>query len=116
MKRYMDLKIEREHSKYPRGLKHFSKDRIFENCLFDLDIIWYKVRSIWKGGEDGKRNKTWCEEEGARTPKEILRGLVLRVLYEDWDSEDRDGENRGVEERYISLNERESEERQEGGE
>lgn len=111
MKRYLNIQIDREHSEYPSGLKHKKKDTLYENSLFDLEVVWHKVAGIWKGHGNGKRNNEGSEEKSARTPKEILRGLVLRLLYEDWDSSDREGENRGIEERYISHPEREREER-----
>lgn len=110
MKRYLNIQIDREHSDYPSGLKHKRKDTLYENSLFDLELIWHKVSGIWKGHGNGKRNNEGSEEESHRSAKEILRGLVFRLLYEDWDSADREGKNRGVEERYISLDERESEE------
>lgn len=109
MKRYEDLKIEREHSRYPRGLKHFSKESLFENSLFDLELIKYKLISIAKGQGDGTRNKTGSEKTSYGTPKEVLRRFVFGILHEDWDSSDRERENRGVEERYIEIAEREQE-------
>lgn len=46
---YENLEIERRYSNYPVGLKHFSKDEIFESSLFDIDMIAYKVARILKG-------------------------------------------------------------------
>lgn len=53
MKEYEEMLIEREHSRYPRGLKHKRKDTILENSLFDLELILYKVIGIAKG-QDGR--------------------------------------------------------------
>lgn len=116
MKKYLNIEINREHSKYPRGLKHYSKHELFENTLFDIDLITYKIQNIWKGDGYGKRDNTRGQEESPRSTKEILRGFVLRLLHEDWDSENRDRENRRIERVYLEMEQRESEESQEGGE
>lgn len=114
MKRYEDLMIEREHSRYPRGLKHFSKERLFENSLFDLELIKYKLISIAKGQDDGTRNKAGSEKTSNGTPKEVLRRFVFGILHEDGYSADRERENRGIEERYIEIAEREQESSEQG--
>lgn len=59
---YEELNVEREYSQYPRGLKHYSKKAIIENSLFDIDLLAYKIASILKGENDGKRNKTGDEK------------------------------------------------------
>lgn len=109
MKMYEEMTIEREHSKYPRGLKHYSKESLFENSLFDFELISYKLRNIWKGDFYGKGDNAWGQEESPRTPKEVLRRFVFGILHEDRDSADRERENRGIEERYIEIAEREQE-------
>lgn len=72
MKEYEALTIEREHSRYPRGLKHKRKDTILENSLFDLELLAYKVIGIAKGQDDGKRNQKGREAESESTSQEIL--------------------------------------------
>ena len=116
MKRYLNIQIDREHSDYPSGLKHKKKDTLYENSLVDLELIWHKVAGIWKGHGNGKRNNEGSEEESHRSAKEILRGLVFRLLYEDWDSADREGENRGIERLYLEMEQGESKECAESGE
>lgn len=114
MKKYLDLEIEREHSKYPRGLKHYSKSELFENTLFDIDLIWHKVKGVWKGHENGKRNNEGSETTSLSTPKEILRGFMFRLLHANRNTESGSGEGRGIEEQYLALDEREREEHQAG--
>lgn len=110
MKRYLNIEIEREHSDYPRGLKHKKKDTLYENSLFDLEIILHKVAGIWKGHGNGKRNNEGSKEKSPRSAKEILRGFVQRLLYEDGDSADRERKNRGIERIYLEMEQGESEE------
>ena len=69
---YEEIKIEREHSRYPRGLKHKRKDTILENSLFDLELLMYKVIGIAKGQDDGKTDNTRSKEKSESTPQEIL--------------------------------------------
>ena len=112
MKIYENMEVERERSKYPRGLKHYSKETITENSLFDIDLALYKLKSIWKGichEEDTTRHK----EENQSSPGEVLRGYLLRLLYQDWDPDSDSGEDRTVEGRYLEIDEREREEYEE---
>lgn len=72
MKQYEEMTIEREHSRYPRGLKHKRKDTILENSLFDLELLAYKVIGIAKGQDDGKTDNTRRKAESESTSQEIL--------------------------------------------
>lgn len=72
MKEYEEMLIEREHSRYPRGLKHKRKDTILENSLFDLELLAYKVIGIAKGQDDGKTDNTGSKAESESTSQEIL--------------------------------------------
>lgn len=65
---YENIEIEREHSRYPRGLKHKRKDTILENSLFDLELLMYKVIGIAKGQDDGKTDNARSEAESESTP------------------------------------------------
>ena len=114
MKRYEEMQIDREHSKYPQGLKHYSKHELFENTLFDIELIAYKLRGLWKGNEDGKRDNTGSQEESKSSTKEILRRFMLGLLYGDWDTEDTGQEYGTIADRYIALGEGEQEEHSEG--
>lgn len=69
---YEDMEIKREHSRYPKGLKHKSKDTMIENSLFDLEYIGYKLKGIFKGATDGKTDNTGSEAKSNSTPKEVL--------------------------------------------
>lgn len=60
---YENLIVERERSEFPTGLKHFKKDEIYENSLFDLELTKHKVVSIVKGHEDGKEDTTGYKAE-----------------------------------------------------
>lgn len=111
---YINMEIEREHSRYPRGLKHKRKDTILENSLFDLELIAYKVIGIAKGQDDGKRNKTRSEEKGTGSAREILQKFLFGLLHEDGSTADGERADRKVEDRYCEIDEREREEHEEG--
>ena len=61
--KYAEIKIERERSQYPQGLRHKRKDTLLENSLFDFELLLYKVIGITKGQSDGKTHHTGSEEE-----------------------------------------------------
>ena len=65
---YEEIEIVREHSEYPRGLKHKRKDTILENSLFDLELLAYKVIGIAKGQDDGTTDNTRSKEKSESTP------------------------------------------------
>ena len=49
---YLNMPLpEREHSKYPRGFKHYSKEEISQNSAFDLALLWYRLKNLIFGGE-----------------------------------------------------------------
>ena len=62
MKEYEDIQIERDRSKYPTGLRHYNKDSIWENSLFDFDLILYKLTGLMKGDNNGETDKSTQEE------------------------------------------------------
>ena len=101
---YLDLNIERDRSEYPRGLRHYTKEKLIENSLFDLHLLWHKVTGIVKGHED-ETGTTRHKEESRRSAKEILRGIVQRILYEDWDTSDSEREIDTITGRYLSHDE-----------
>ena len=61
--KYAEIKIERERSQYPQGLRHKRKDTLLENSLFDFEILLYKVIGITKGVGNGTKDKTGNETE-----------------------------------------------------
>lgn len=112
MRDYENLDIEREYSKYPRGLKHYSKERLFENSLFDIALFKYKVSSLVKG-ETNDEDTTRHKAKSKKTAREILQGFMFRLLYEDRSTIDRERADRAIADRYIALDEREREEHEE---
>lgn len=72
MKEYEDIQIDRDRSKYPRGLRHYSKESVFENSLFDFELIRYKLSGLLKGDQNGETNNTGSKDESKSTQKEIL--------------------------------------------
>lgn len=113
MRDYTKLKIERDRPNYPRGLKHYAKDTIAENSLFDIELAKYKLKSIVKGQNNGEEDTTRCKAQSKRTAKEILRGLVFRLLYEDRPTAIGERANRAIEDRYIAIAQGEREEHEE---
>lgn len=113
MEDYLNMKIERDRSDYPTGLKHYNKDTIAENSLFDIELMKYKAKAIVKGqdNESDTRHKAESEE----TPEEIRRGVSVRGIHEDGDSETHHGESGECEGRDFAPAEREREEYQAGG-
>lgn len=60
MNNYIDMEIERDRSIYPRGMKHYSKETVLENTLFDCRFLAHRVKMILKGDDDGKeKNKSY---------------------------------------------------------
>ena len=57
MQDYLNMKILRDRSAYPTGMKHYSKETIVENNLFDINLIGHKVKGILKGEDDEQRNE-----------------------------------------------------------
>lgn len=74
MKEYEDIQIERDRSRYPKGMRHYSKLSVWENSLFDLDLLRYKLNNLLKGDNDGETDNTGSKETSQSTQKEILRG------------------------------------------
>lgn len=73
MKEYEDIQIERDRSRYPKGLRHYSKLSVWENSLFDLDLLRYKLTNLLKGAYDGETYNTGSKETSESTQEEILR-------------------------------------------
>lgn len=72
MEEYLNIEIERDYSRYPRGLKHFKKEEIIENSLFDIDLMSYKLTNIIKGGDTDEETDKTDGTETCETPQEIL--------------------------------------------
>lgn len=108
---YENLEIERERPDYPTGLKHYKKDTIAENSLFDIDLVAYKAVGIVKG-QSNEKDTYGRETESGETPEEVRRGNLLGLLLGNRDSETDDGADGEIERRYIEINEREQEERE----
>ena len=68
---YENVNIEREYSKYPRGLKHFAKDTVTENSLFDFELIKYKFKALLKGVNNDEKENTQNGAEDKETTEEI---------------------------------------------
>lgn len=105
MKRYREIKIFRENSDYPTGLKHYKRDTTIENSLFDIELIKYKVMGLLKGHENDKERRERNKANRLKSAKEILRGYVFGILYESWHSATDNREDRGIEELYLKLGE-----------
>lgn len=110
---YENLEIERERPDYPTGLKHYKKDTVAENSLFDIDLMTYKAVGIVKG-QDNEKDTERCETESGKTTEEVRRGNLLGLLLGNRDSETSDGASGEIERRYIEIDEREQEEREAG--
>lgn len=62
---YENMIIERERSEFPTGLKHYAKDTIIENNLFEGDLIQYKLKGILKGEDyEQKDEREVCQGAG----------------------------------------------------
>ena len=68
---YENVKVEREHSKYPRGLKHFAKDTLAENSLFDFELVKYKLMALLKGVTNDEKENTKNGTEDKESAEEI---------------------------------------------
>lgn len=112
MEDYLNMKIERDRSDYPTGLKHYNKDTIAENSLFDLELMKYKAKAIVKGQDN--EGDTRHKAESAETPEEVRRGVSVRGIHEDGYSTAHHGASRGCEGRDIAPAERKREEHQAG--
>lgn len=112
MKRYLNIEIERNRSKYPRGLRHYSKEGLVESILFDHELASYKIKGIAKGQNNDEERRERNKTQDKKNAREILRGFMQRLLHQDRETVDREAEIRAITERYISLDEREREERE----
>lgn len=112
---YENLVIERERPDYPTGLKHYKKDTVAENSLFDIDLMAYKAVGIVKGQDnDRETSESRSEAESGKDAEEVRRGNLLGLLLGNRDSEVSDGADGEIERRYIEIDEREQEEREAG--
>ena len=48
---YLDMMLEREHSTFPQGFKHYRKDERFEITSLILSYLLYKVKCLFIGGQ-----------------------------------------------------------------
>ena len=104
---YEELEIKRAYSNYPTGLKHYSTEKLFENSLFDIALVKYKLASLVKGQSDGTEDNTRHKTENKKTAREILRGFVFRLLYSDRYTQDSERAIDTITGRYIRLDEKE---------
>lgn len=77
MQDYLNMEILRDRSAYPTGMKHYSKDTIVENNLFDINLIGHKVKGILKG-----------EDYEQKDERKVCEGISEQVLPGDRDSSD----------------------------
>lgn len=57
-KDYEEMVVVRQPSKYPKGLRHFSKESIAEDSLFSFELIKHFVLGLLKGVSDEEENKS----------------------------------------------------------
>lgn len=114
MEKYLNMEIKRDRSDYPTGLKHYNKDTIAENSLFDIELMKYKAVGIVKG-QDNEKSDAGYKAESGEAPEEVRRRVSLRGVHEDGSTETHHGESRECEGRDIAPAEREREEHQAGG-
>ena len=60
---YLNIEIERDRPEYPLGLKHYKKDELFENSLFDYELVKSKIIGIVKGADDGTEDNARHQAE-----------------------------------------------------
>lgn len=110
---YESMEVEREYSRYPKGLRHYTKHALIENSLFDIELIKYKLKGLLKGHDNGKEDTTRCEAQGGSLTQKIRRGLCFGLLFADGNTADSSGENGAIEDRYLEDSEGEREEHEE---
>lgn len=58
VKDYEEMVVVRQPSKYPKGLRHFSKESIAEDSLFSFELIKHFLLGLLKGVSDEEENKS----------------------------------------------------------
>ena len=69
-KDYEEMIVVRQRSKYPKGLRHFSKESIAEDSLFSFELIKHFLLGLLKGVSDEEENKS-NGTEAQETTEEI---------------------------------------------